>query len=472
MEQNLCLGSVESLPWRSLRSFRFPYCESLVLPVPLGVPMFWPQSSTHGAEAKGVSGATSDEDLRAQAIDTHGGVSKATNREFREKSGGRVRRVLKKKPRRRRLGEAKVELRGALEVRLGRRNELLGRFDMTDSNRVISGLVLISYSWWHGRLDLLHVLVYLNTSRHGCFSFKGRINIRFTLVLLVGSHQGGGRDLRQEGHQQARNELRVPMIKYISLSTTSFAVLLLFGLSFTSVSSTEAYDPVDLIGHITIKWDIMNWTPDGLCWGGVLGSFVQEPTNSVAAFQLTVGRAGTTNRTVRLPKDFTLSAPGPDYSCGRATIVKPTRFFTPDLRRMTTAFSCIRLQLSRLQTRAMHLLFNMILQCYGKLSSTTSEIIQRTRHLHRRFRLSTWTWAINWAFAKLNFMVSPSSTTVAIVFLYGRELHRRPLFSSSVAPYQSLLVQNRQEMVNRHSLHNAAEEASIQKEIEASSSSV
>lgn len=75
------------------------------------------------------------------------------------------------------------------------------------------------------------------------------------------------------------------------------------------------------------------------CKGGVLGSLVQDPANSVAAFQLTVGRAETTNRTVRLPKDFTLSAPGPNYSCGRATIVKPTRFFTPDLRRMTTTFS-------------------------------------------------------------------------------------------------------------------------------------
>ncbi|XP_004309891.1 PREDICTED: protein COBRA-like [Fragaria vesca subsp. vesca] len=209
----------------------------------------------------------------------------------------------------------------------------------------------------------------------------------------------------------------LPTIKSISLSTTSFAVLLLFRLSFTSVSSTEAYDPVDPIGHITIKWDIMNWTPDGYvavvkinnfqkyrniqapgwslrwtwrkeeviwsmvgekpkekgdcsrfkgsnprsceknptivdampstpynqqiancCKGGVLGSLVQDPANSVAAFQLTVGRAETTNRTVRLPKDFTLSAPGPNYSCGRATIVKPTRFFTPDLRRMTTTF--------------------------------------------------------------------------------------------------------------------------------------
>jgi hypothetical protein len=29
------------------------------------------------------------------------------------------------------------------------------------------------------------------------------------------------------------------------------------------VSFSEAYDPLDPNGNITIKWDIMSWTPDG-----------------------------------------------------------------------------------------------------------------------------------------------------------------------------------------------------------------
>ncbi|XP_028764884.1 protein COBRA-like [Neltuma alba] len=74
------------------------------------------------------------------------------------------------------------------------------------------------------------------------------------------------------------------------------------------------------------------------CKGGVLSSLAQDPTNAVASFQLSVGRAGTTNRTVRLPKNFTLKAPGPGYTCGKAKIVKPTLFITPDKRRITQAF--------------------------------------------------------------------------------------------------------------------------------------
>jgi hypothetical protein len=76
------------------------------------------------------------------------------------------------------------------------------------------------------------------------------------------------------------------------------------------------------------------------CKGGVLGSVVQDPANSVAAFQITVGEAGNTNRTVMLPKNFTLNAPG--YTCGHAKIVKPTRYISPDLRRLTQAFSKLK----------------------------------------------------------------------------------------------------------------------------------
>ncbi|KAE9590303.1 hypothetical protein Lalb_Chr21g0318181 [Lupinus albus] len=189
-----------------------------------------------------------------------------------------------------------------------------------------------------------------------------------------------------------------------------------FILYSTCFTSTEAYDPLDPNGNITIKWDIKSWDPDGYlavvtinnfqqyrhisapgwslgwtwakkeviwsmvggqateqgdcskfkgntphcckkdptivdllpgtpynqqisncCKGGVLSSWAQDPINAVAAFQLSVGRAGTTNKTVKLPKNFTLKAPGPGYTCGPAKIVKPTQFITGDKRRVTQA---------------------------------------------------------------------------------------------------------------------------------------
>ncbi|XP_050907566.1 COBRA-like protein 1 isoform X1 [Lathyrus oleraceus] len=195
--------------------------------------------------------------------------------------------------------------------------------------------------------------------------------------------------------------------------------ILLFLLFTLFYISTEAYDPLDPNGNITVKWDIINWTPDGYvavvtmnnfqqyrhisapgwslgwtwaekeviwnmvggqtteqgdcskykgdiphcckrkptvvdllpgapynqqlancCKGGVLTSWAQDPANAVSAFQLSVGgsTADTTNKTtVRLPQNFTLNTPGPGYTCGPAKIVKPTRFITPDKRRVTQA---------------------------------------------------------------------------------------------------------------------------------------
>ncbi|KAF6140092.1 hypothetical protein GIB67_001833 [Kingdonia uniflora] len=194
---------------------------------------------------------------------------------------------------------------------------------------------------------------------------------------------------------------------------TIISVLVLFCSSFTS---TEAYDPLDPNGNITMKWDVMSWTPDGYvavvtmynfqqyrhiqapgwkvgwtwtkkeviwsmmgaqateqgdcsrykaalphcckkdptivdllpgtpynqqiancCKGGVINSWAQDPGNAASSFQVSVGAAGTTNKTVKVPKNFTLKAPGPGYTCGPAKIVKPTRFVSADLRRVTQA---------------------------------------------------------------------------------------------------------------------------------------
>ncbi|XP_012840566.1 PREDICTED: protein COBRA-like isoform X2 [Erythranthe guttata] len=73
------------------------------------------------------------------------------------------------------------------------------------------------------------------------------------------------------------------------------------------------------------------------CKGGVINSWAQDPSNSASAFQVSVGGAGTTNKTVKLPRNFTLRAPGPGYTCGPAKIVKPTKYLTGDGRRVTQA---------------------------------------------------------------------------------------------------------------------------------------
>ncbi|KAJ4960018.1 hypothetical protein NE237_019928 [Protea cynaroides] len=73
------------------------------------------------------------------------------------------------------------------------------------------------------------------------------------------------------------------------------------------------------------------------CKGGVVASWGQDPSEAVSAFQVSVGQAGTSNKTVKLPKNFTLLGPGPGYTCGPAKIVPPTVFLTPDRRRKTQA---------------------------------------------------------------------------------------------------------------------------------------
>nr|CAB3493202.1 unnamed protein product [Digitaria exilis] len=168
------------------------------------------------------------------------------------------------------------------------------------------------------------------------------------------------------------------------------AVLLAAALLLSAPTATEAYDSLDPNGNITIKWDIMQWTPDGYvavvtmfnyqqfrhigapgwqlgwtwakkeviwsmvgaqtteqgdcskfkgntphcckkdptivdllpgtpynmqiancCKAGVINTFNQDPQNAAASFQISVGLAGTTNKTVKVPKNFTLKTPGP-----------------------------------------------------------------------------------------------------------------------------------------------------------------
>lgn len=75
------------------------------------------------------------------------------------------------------------------------------------------------------------------------------------------------------------------------------------------------------------------------CKGGVLTAWGQDPSSAVSAFQLTVGHSGSSNKTVRLPKNFTLYGPGLGYTCGPATIAPTSAFFSTGGRRKTNALS-------------------------------------------------------------------------------------------------------------------------------------
>ncbi|KAE8655205.1 COBRA-like protein 4 [Hibiscus syriacus] len=157
-----------------------------------------------------------------------------------------------------------------------------------------------------------------------------------------------------------------------------------------------AYDSLDPTGNI-IKWDIMSWTPDGYvirlpkkeviwsmvgaqateqgdcskfngniphcckkknptvvdllpgvpynqqiancCRGGVVSSWGQDSSAAVLSFQLSIGNASTSNKTVKLPLNFTLLGPGLGYTCSQAKKVWSTVFISADGRRKTQAMS-------------------------------------------------------------------------------------------------------------------------------------
>lgn len=89
---------------------------------------------------------------------------------------------------------------------------------------------------------------------------------------------------------------------------------------------------VDLSPGVPYNQQIAN-----CCKGGVLSSWGKDPSNAVSAFQISIGASGNSEKTVKLPKNFTLEAPGGGYTCGPAKVVVPTRFISADKRRMTRA---------------------------------------------------------------------------------------------------------------------------------------
>lgn len=91
---------------------------------------------------------------------------------------------------------------------------------------------------------------------------------------------------------------------------------------------------LDLLPGVPYNQQIAN-----CCKGGVVASYGQDPAAAVSSFQVSVGLSGTSNKTVKLPQNFTLLGPGLGYTCGPAKVVPSTTFFTPDRRRKTQALS-------------------------------------------------------------------------------------------------------------------------------------
>ncbi|PON54955.1 COBRA-like protein [Trema orientale] len=85
---------------------------------------------------------------------------------------------------------------------------------------------------------------------------------------------------------------------------------------------------------------------DGCCKGGVLLSRLQGYNESTTAFQIAVGGAGSENTTWRVPTNYTFRAPRGEYSCSEARVVAPTRFITPDRRRVTQAYKTWKVECS------------------------------------------------------------------------------------------------------------------------------
>jgi hypothetical protein len=125
------------------------------------------------------------------------------------------------------------------------------------------------------------------------------------------------------------------------------------------------------------------------CKGGVLSSWLQDPVSAVASFQITVGRSGTSNRTVKPPTNFTLKAPGPGYTCGLAQTLKPpTKFISPDGRRTTQAHGKLFQYLVYLFS-----CYKDITKCLGIMVNITAQqwsSIWSTHWITKRFSLFQW----------------------------------------------------------------------------------
>ncbi|KAK8497933.1 hypothetical protein V6N12_057109 [Hibiscus sabdariffa] len=115
---------------------------------------------------------------------------------------------------------------------------------------------------------------------------------------------------------------------------------------------------VDLLPDVPYNQQFTN-----CCKGSVLPAWGQDPQAAISAFQVSVGLTGTSNKTIKLPKIFTLLGPRPGYTCGPAKVVPSTTFITPDRRLKKHSLEKTRIvaSLSRLSTTKPSLLAQLVL---------------------------------------------------------------------------------------------------------------
>ncbi|MCD7450936.1 hypothetical protein HAX54_009082 [Datura stramonium] len=142
------------------------------------------------------------------------------------------------------------------------------------------------------------------------------------------------------------------------------------------------------------KWDVISWTPDGYVAVVTMFNFqyrghIQaprmdfgmdmgkegDPKTAVSSFQVSVGAAGTTNKTVRVPKNFTLKAPGPGYTCRILKLLNPLSSVTNDGRRVTQAMMTWNVTCTYSQFLA-----QKTPTCCVSLSSFYNDTIARAQH--------------------------------------------------------------------------------------------
>ncbi|KAJ4798466.1 Protein cobra [Rhynchospora pubera] len=125
---------------------------------------------------------------------------------------------------------------------------------------------------------------------------------------------------------------------FLSKVLTPWALCLIL---LSCLSYSEAYDSLDPNGNITIKWDFMSWTPDGYVAVVTMYNYQQCRHIQPPGWQLSwtwakkeviwsmegalVTEQGNTKKTVTVPKNFILKAPGPGYTCGPAKLVESTK---------------------------------------------------------------------------------------------------------------------------------------------------
>ncbi|KAF2313692.1 hypothetical protein GH714_012754 [Hevea brasiliensis] len=122
-------------------------------------------------------------------------------------------------------------------------------------------------------------------------------------------------------------------ISWLGLQMATTATVTLYNFqTFRHIMDPGWTIVVDLMPNAPYNQQFAN-----CCKGGEVSAWGQDPAASISQFQITVGLAGTSNKTVKLPKNFTLLGPGPGYTCGPAKLVPSTKFLTPDGRRKTQA---------------------------------------------------------------------------------------------------------------------------------------